>query len=116
MIINGNIVGGFNFSQFMPKTVSVTLLASNWINGTDDNGDLIPDGWSQVVLQGNDLITPYSKVDLQPSTSQLSIFHEKDLAFVAENDDGVITVFCVGQKPTHDYTIQATVKEVVINE
>jgi hypothetical protein len=116
MIINGNIVGGFSFSHLMPKTVSVTLLADNWTDGTDENGDLIPDSWCQVVLQGSDLITAYSQVDLQPSTGQLAIFHEKDLAFVAENDDGVITVFCVGQKPTSDYTIQATVTEVLINE
>ena len=113
MIINGNIVGGFNFSRFMPKTISVTLLASNWIDGTDENGDLIPDSWAQVVLQGSEFITTYSQVDLQPSTSQLVIFHEKDLAFVTENDNGIVTVFCVGQKPTNDYTIQATVTEVI---
>lgn len=85
---------------------SVTLYAANW------TGSESP--YSQVVnIYG---ITQRSKVDLQPSTEQLAIFHEKDLAFVAENEDGVITVFCVGQKPTNDYTIQITVTEVVVNE
>ena len=85
---------------------SVTLYASNWI------GDGSP--YSQVVeLAG---ITQYSKVDLQPSTEQLAIFHEKELSFVTENEDGIITVFCIGQKPMMDYTIQVTVTEVVVNE
>ena len=85
---------------------TVTLLASKW------TGDASP--YSQVVTI--DGTTPYSKIDLQPSTEQLTIFHEKDLAFVTENENGVITVFCVGQKPTNDYTIQITVTEVVVNE
>jgi hypothetical protein len=85
---------------------SVTLYASNWI------GEVSP--YSQVVhIEG---ATQYSKIDLQPSTEQLTIFHEKDLAFVAENEDGVITVYCVGQKPTNDYTMQITMTEVVVNE
>ena len=85
---------------------SVTLYSNKWV------GNASP--YSQVVaIEG---ITNYSKVDLQPSTEQLAIFHEKDLAFVAENEDGVVTVFCVGQKPVNDYTIQITVTEVVVNE
>ena len=60
-------------------------------------------------------VTEYSKVDLQPSVEQMSIFHEKDLAFMTENDGGVVTVFCVGQKPTNDYTVQVTISEVSEN-
>ena len=89
------------------KTLSsVTLLAANWV------GEASP--YSQVVeIPGT---TIHSKVDLQPDIEQLTIFHEKDLAFVTENDDGVITVFCVGQKPTNDYTMQVTVTEVYLDE
>ena len=85
---------------------TVTIFASKWV------GDASP--YTQVVeIEG---ITPRSKVDLQPSKEQLAIFYEKDLALVTENEDGVITVSCVGQKPTNDYTIQITVTEVVVNE
>lgn len=108
-------VDSFIIAQTGTKTVTVTLLAANWSECTDDEGNTIEDSWCQVVLQGSEDITVNSKVDLQPSTNQLAIFHEKDLAFVAENEDGVVTVFCVGQKPTHDYTVQATVTEVVPN-
>lgn len=85
---------------------SVTLYASQWV------GTASP--YSQVVDVAG--ATSRSKIDLQPSTEQLAIFHEKDLAFVAENVGGQVTVYCVGQKPTNDYTMQITVTEVVINE
>ena len=84
------------------RLVVVTILASAWV-GTESP-------YSQVVTING--VTKYSKVDLQPSVEQLEIFHDKDLAFVTENDDGVVTVFAIGDKPTSDYTIQATIMEV----
>ena len=61
----------------------------------------------------NAVITPNSKVDLQPNSAMLETFHKKDLAFVAENDNGVVSVYCVGQVPQNSYTLQVTVTEVV---
>ena len=85
---------------------SVTLLAANWV------GDASP--YTQIVnING---VTPYSKIDIQPSIEQLAIFHEKEITLVAENEDGVVTISCVGQKPIHDYTIQVTMTEVIVNE
>ena len=81
---------------------NITLLAANWV------GDASL--YSQVVtVEG---VTARSQVDLTPSAEQLAIFHQKDLAFVTENEDGVITVYAIGDKPTADYTIQATITEV----
>ena len=108
-------VDSFIFDKMAAKTVTVTLHADDWVESKDDEGNTLPTSWCQEVLQGSEMITANSKVDLQPSTNQLAIFHEKDLAFVAENDEGVVTVFCVGQKPTADYTIQSTVTEVILN-
>lgn len=85
------------------KIVDVVLLASSW------EGDSSP--YSQVV--NIDGITQYSKVDLLPSVGQLALFHNKDLAFVTENDDGVVTVYAIGDRPTQDYTIQASITEVI---
>ena len=59
-------------------------------------------------------ITEYSQVDLTPSVEQLVIFHDKDLAFVAENEDGVVTVYAIGQRPENDYTMQVTITEVAV--
>ena len=87
------------------KVTSVTLSASQWV------GSKSP--YSQVVnISG---ATKNSKIDLNPTIAQLSIFHNKDISFVVENDEGIITVYCVGQKPTNDYTIQATITEVAID-
>lgn len=84
----------------------VSLLSANW-SVLEDNL------FSQVVnIEG---VTENSKVDLNPSVEQLAIFYKKDLAFVTENEDGVVTVYCIGQKPTNDYTMQVTVTEVVSN-
>ena len=90
-----------------PKFInSVTLYGNRWV------GDASP--YTQVVEVSG--ATQYSKIDLQPSTEQLDIFYAKDLSFVAENEDGVITVSCVGHKPLNDYTIQITITEVIVNE
>lgn len=81
---------------------TVSLPASAWVG----SGNL----YSQVVdVPG---ATENSQVDLTPSVEQLAIFYDKSLAFVAENEDGVVTVYAIGQKPENDYTIQATVTEV----
>lgn len=96
-------------SFVLPKPISITIYANKWEQAADNR-------YYQVVTVDNAVITPNSKVDLQPSSEQLSIFHEKDLAFVTENEDGVVSVYCVGQVPTNDYTLQATVTEVTTND
>lgn len=88
----------------LPRIVNIRILADAWI-GTESP-------YSQVVeVEG---ATEYSQVDLTPSVEQLTIFYEKDLAFVTENEDGVVTVFAIGQKPANDYIMQATVTEVEV--
>jgi hypothetical protein len=82
----------------------VSLPASAWVGSNYL--------YSQVV--SIDGATKYSQVDLTPSIEQLAIFYEKDVAFVTENDDGVVTVYAIGQKPTSDYVIQVTMTEVVV--
>ena len=69
--------------------------------------------YSQIV--SIDGVTEHSKIDLNPSVEQLAIFHDKDIAFVTENEEGVVTVYCIGQKPTIDYSMQITITEVAVN-
>ena len=86
------------------RIADITLLAAGW------EGDVSP--YSQeVVIDG---VTPYSQVDITPSAEQLNAFRDKDIAFVTENEDGVVTVFCIGQKPLNDYIIQVTITEVAV--
>lgn len=85
------------------KITQITLLAANW------KGAQSP--YSQVVaVEG---VSVNSMVNIQPSVEQLEIFRDKDIAFSTENDGGVVTVFAIGDKPTKDYTFQATIEEVV---
>jgi hypothetical protein len=91
-----------SFAKPQAKIAYVDLLSANWI------GDASP--YSQVVeIEG---VTENSQVDLTPSIEQLVIFYEKDLGFVTENEDGVVTVYAIGQKPMDDYHMQVTVTEV----
>ena len=84
------------------KLVTISAPVANWKGGESP--------YSQVVnIPG---ITEYSQVDLTPSVEQLSIFYHKDLAFVTENEGGVVTVYAIGQKPQNDYIIQVTITEV----
>jgi hypothetical protein len=80
----------------------VALIADNWTG--EDNL------YSQVVTI--DGVTPNSQIDLTPSVEQLAVFYEKDLTFVTENENGVVTVYAIGEKPQNDYTIQVTITEV----
>lgn len=82
----------------------VQILASKWVGETSP--------YSQVVaVEG---VTENSQVDLTPNVGQLAIFHHKDLAFVTENEGGVVTVYAIGEKPENDYTIQVTITEVAV--
>lgn len=89
-------------NQNTSRIAYIDLFASAW-EGEDNV-------YSQVVRI--DGVTQYSQVDLTPSAEQLSIFHSKDVGFVAENVDGVVRVYAIGQKPTNDYRMQVTITEV----
>ena len=103
---NGNTL---TLEQLIKKVISqvnkistVTLPSNGWV------GEASP--YYQVVnITGT---TENSKIDLNPTVEQLNIFHEKDITFVVGNNNGVITVYCIGQKPLNDYTIQVSITEV----
>lgn len=105
--INGKeyeIIGTGEANMPIARIGNVTILADKWI------GTASP--YSQVVtIEG---VTENSQVDLTPSVEQLAIFYGKDLAFVTENKDGIVTVYAIGQKPENDYTIQVTITEVAV--
>ena len=108
---NGNVTR----IAIMQAFVDIFGGTDNWTpeDVVDADGNIVGVRYGQVVDVSNANITPNSKVDLQLSSEQMVIFYEKDLAFVAENDNGEVTVYCIGQIPENDYTIQATVTEIV---
>lgn len=101
--ITVSMEGPFGNGGSNVKITEITLLAANW------KGAESP--YSQVVAI--DDVSVNSMVNLHPSVEQMEIFHEKDLAFTTENEGGVVTVFAIGDKPKNDYTMQASIMEVV---
>lgn len=81
---------------------TVTLLASAW------QGSASP--YSQIVAING--ATVNSKIDLQPTAEQTEELQDEDIAFVAENNSGIITVYALNGKPTVDYVLQAQLTEV----
>lgn len=86
----------------VPTYTTVSLPVSAW------TGSQAP--YSQVVTI--DGVTPNTKVDLTPTATQTAEMQDEDVAFVAENDEGVVTVYAINGKPEIDYEIQATLTEV----
>ena len=131
---NGNVTkianindfgGGLGAATSVYAYVHILGGEENWtpedvVNG---NGDVVGSRFGQVVYDYNNeifnidnaVITPNSKVDLHVTSEQMVIFYEKSLAFVAENDDGVVTVYCVGTIPKNNYRVQAVITEVIVN-
>jgi hypothetical protein len=90
-------------SQIMPKITTITLPASGW------TGEASP--WSQIVTINS--ATANSKIDLQPTAEQIDEMQDSDVALMAENDNGMVTVYALYSKPTVDYTMQALITEVL---
>jgi len=87
----------------IPKKTYVELVESEWI----DDGSLL----CQVVEIG--AVTANSKIDLQPTAYQVLDMQNNDIAFMIENDNGVVTAYCLGGKPNKSYTMQVLITEVV---
>lgn len=103
-------------SFILPKPISVTLYADKWEQLLNEDGEAVADTYYQVVIVDNAVITPNSKIDLQPDASQLCDFYDLGIALTTGNADGVVTTYVVGDKPTKSYTIQAVVTEVLADE
>lgn len=91
-------------SRVLPKITTVTLSAANWV------GDTSP--WSQVMTING--ATANSKVDFQPTAAQIDEMQDNDIAFIAENSDGIVTAYAIYSKPEVDYEMQVLITEVQI--
>lgn len=101
-------------SFILPTPASITLLPDAW-QSIEENGEPIANRYYQPVEVNNAIVTPNSKIDLQPSPEQLAVFAQKDVTFTAINTEGNVRVCVVGEKPLQEYTIQVTVTEVAEN-
>lgn len=84
------------------KITTISLSADNWTEATNI--------YSQVVTVVG--ATANSKVDIYPTPEQLLELQSSGIALVAINEDGVVTVYALHNKPTVDYAMQVTLTEV----
>jgi hypothetical protein len=54
-----------------------------------------------------------SKVDLQPDTAQIAALAKSGTVLTAVNNNGIVTVYAVGNKPNEQIVMQASISEVV---
>lgn len=101
--------------SYLGRVTTINLLPFNWkrvVWEVEELEGVENTYYQEIYIEG---VTANSKIDLNPSVMQLAHFHEKDIAFVVENENGQVTVYCVGQMPTEAYTIQVTITEVLDN-
>ena len=87
-----------------PKLTSVTMLASAW------TGDSNP--YSQVVTCSG--VNVNSKLDLQPTPTQIVELQDAEISLMATNTNGVVTIWAIGGVPTSDMTMNVLITEVAI--
>lgn len=86
----------------LPRVATITLTTSGW------SGNSAP--YSQAV--NINTVTSATKIDLQPTVSQIVSLQNDDIALMAENSDGVVTIYSFGGKPSSDMTMQVLLTEV----
>lgn len=87
-----------------PKKVNITIPLL-W------TGSVSP--FTQVITIQGATITANTQVDLQPDADTLGLLMDSNTsALYIENDEGVLTAYAIGEKPTSSLTIQATIQEV----
>jgi hypothetical protein len=106
-----NLIGDVSVSEQIsavmsaarPKITTVTLLAANWAGNSNP--------YSQVITVSG--ATEDSKIDLQPTAIQIVELQNCETTLMLQNDNGVVTAWAIGNKPTQDYLMQVLITEVV---
>ena len=93
---------GTGIVPVMPRVSTINLSTSAW------TGSSAP--YSQVVTINT--VTSATKVELNPTVAQIVSLQREDIALTAENNNGVVTVYSFGGKPSSDMTMQVTLQEV----
>lgn len=87
-----------------PKLTSITIPASGWQGSSNP--------YSQVVACNG--VNVNSKLDLQPTPTQIVELQEAEISLMATNNQGVVTVWAIGDKPTFDMDMQVLITEVSV--
>ena len=86
----------------MPRVSTISLQKANW------SGSASP--YSQTV--NINTVTTDTKVELNPTVAQIISLQNDDIALMAENNAGNVTVYSFGGKPSDNMVMQVTLTEV----
>lgn len=100
--IVAELAGPFSGGGSVGKLVQITLPAENW------KGAKSPYSMA-VSVEG---LSVRSRIDLWPSVDTLESLRIMGSGLCAENNEGAVTVYALGNKPNTDITVQATITEV----
>jgi hypothetical protein len=95
--------GGSGGGADAPKLTTITMPASGWQGSSNP--------YSQVVACNG--VNANSKLDLQPTPAQIVQLQDAEISLMATNNNGVVTVYAIGNKPTVNYTMDVLITEVV---
>lgn len=88
----------------IPKLTTVTIPASGWVGSSNP--------WNQVIQCNG--VNVNSKLDLQPTPTQIVELQDAEISLMATNNNGVVTIYALGGKPTFDMTMDVLITEVAI--
>lgn len=95
--------GNYNDLSNKPiRMTTMTLPSANW-SGSENL-------YFQVVNVNS--VTENTKVNLQPTVNQIVDLQNAGISLVAENTNGTVTIYAIGNKPNIDYNVQALLLEV----
>lgn len=100
-------------TRVLPHVITVELNKDKWREVTEETDPNFGYYGQVINIQG---ITKYSRLDLQPNAEMLEEFQNLNLVFVTENNEGIITVYSVGDVPSKTYTMQGTVVETGVED
>lgn len=93
---------GTGIVPVLPRIASITLAADGWTGSAEP--------YSQVVEINT--VTSATKIDLQPTASQIVSLQNAEITLMIENNGGVVTCYAIGNKPVNSYTMQVLLQEV----
>ena len=86
----------------LPRVSTINLPANAW------KGSAAP--YSQVVSVAT--VTAATKIELNATVAQIVSLQNDDIALMAENNNGVVTIYSFGGKPSTNMTMHVTLTEV----
>lgn len=91
--------------KIVPKLTTVSLAASGWALQSEGL-------YAQTATVNGSTIA--SKIDIQLTAAQIISLSEGGFSLMAENNNGTVTFYAIGNMPTNDYNLQILITEVNI--